>query len=139
RLSRLEPPEPPNRYERRRPGELVHLDIKKLARFVRPGHRVTGRGPSGWAGQRGHGYDSVHVAVDGYSRVAYVEILDDETKTTAIGFLERLRSWFADRGITVTEILTDNGSCYRAKDFAAACTRLGIKHRRTRPRRPRTN
>jgi transposase InsO family protein len=139
RLSRLEPPEPPNRYERRQPGELVHLDVKKLARFVRPGHRVTGRGPTGWAGQRGHGYDSVHVAVDDHTRVAYVEVLPDEKKATAIGFLERMRAWFAERGVTVTEILTDNGSCYRSREFAAACATLSIKHRRTRPRRPRTN
>jgi len=136
---RLGPPEPPNRYERRQAGELVHLDVKKLARFVRPGHRVTGRGPAGWAGQRGQGWEFVHVAIDDFSRVAYVEILDDERKTSAIGFLERMRAWFAARGITVSEILTDNGSCYIARDFAAACARLTIKHRRTRPRRPRTN
>lgn len=139
RLSRLEPPEPPNRYERRRPGELVHLDVKKLARFVRPGHRVTGRDAPGALARIGHGYEFVHVAVDDYSRVAYVEILDDERKTTAIGFLERMVAWFADRGITVTELLTDNGSCYVARDFATACAQLNIKHRRTRPRRPRTN
>jgi transposase InsO family protein len=139
RLSRLEPPEPPNRYERRQTGELVHLDIKKLARFVRPGHRVTGRDAPGAKGQVGHGYECIHVAVDDYSRIAYVEILDDELATSAIGFLQRLRAWFAERGITINEILTDNGPCYIAKDFAAACARLHITHRRTRPRRPRTN
>jgi transposase InsO family protein len=139
RLSRLDPPEPPNRYERRRPGELVHLDIKKLGRFVRPGHRVTGRSAPGATAQDGHGWEFVHVAVDDYSRVAYVEILDDERKATAIGFLERMVAWFTDRGITVSEILSDNGACYRASDFATACRTLGIKHRRTRPYRPRTN
>jgi transposase InsO family protein len=139
RLSRLGPPEPPNRYERRRPGELVHLDIKKLARFVRPGHRVTGRDAPGALSQTGHGYEFVHVGVDDYSRVAYVEILDDERASTAIGFLERLRAWFAARGIIITEVLSDNGSCYVARDFNVACAQLHIAHRRTRPRRPRTN
>lgn len=139
RLSRLEPPEPPNRYERRRPGELVHLDIKKLARFVRPGHRVTGRDAPGAYGKRGHGYEFVHVAIDDYSRLAYVEILDNEQAVSAIAFLERAVAWFAERGITVSELLTDNGSCYIARTFASACTRLEITHRRTRPRRPRTN
>jgi transposase InsO family protein len=138
RLSRLEPPEPPNRYERRRPGELVHLDVKKLGRFHRPGHRVTGRGVSGWRSQ-GAGWDFIHVAVDDHSRLAYVEILDDERKTSAIGFLERMAGWFAERGIRVREILTDNGSCYIAKDFAIACRRLRLRHLRTRPNRPRTN
>jgi len=136
---RLGPPEPPNRYERRKAGELVHLDVKKLARFVRPGHRVTGRAAPGALAQLGHGWEFVHVAVDDFSRVAYVEILEDERKTSAVGFLERMRAWFADRGIVIGEILTDNGSCYVARDFAAACERLNVKHRRTRPRRPRTN
>ncbi len=139
RLSRLAPPEPPNRYERRRPGELVHLDIKKLGRFVRPGHRVTGRAAPGATAQDGHGWDFVHVAVDDYSRVAYVEVLDNEQRATAIGFLERTVAWFADRGITVTEILSDNGACYRSGDFAAACRTLQLTHRHTRPYRPRTN
>jgi len=139
RLSRLAPPEPANRYERRRPGELVHLDVKKLGRFVRPGHRVTGRAAPGATAQDGHGWEFVHVAVDDYSRVAYVEILANEQRTTAIGFLERMVAWFAERGINVSEIISDNGACYRSSDFAAACTTLGIKHRRTRPYRPRTN
>jgi transposase InsO family protein len=139
RLSRLGPLEPPNRYVRRHPGELVHLDIKKLARFVRPGHRVTGRGVTGWAGQRGHGWEFVHVAVDDYSRVAYVEILDDERASTAIEFLHRAVTWFADHGVTVREVMSDNGSCYIARDFAAACAALHIKHIRTRARRPQTN
>jgi transposase InsO family protein len=139
RLSRLGPPEPANRYVRRHPGELVHLDIKKLARFVRPGHRVTGRGVKGWAGQRGQGWEFVHVAVDDHSRVAYVEILDDERANTAIGFLERAVEWFADHGVIIKEVMSDNGACYIARDFAAACTSLEIKHIRTRPRRPQTN
>jgi transposase InsO family protein len=139
RLSRLSPPEPPNRYERRRPGELVHLDVKKLGRFVRPGHRVTGRAAPGSTAQDGHGWEAVHVAVDDYSRVAYVEILHNEQRGPTVGFLERMVAWFADRGITISEVLTDNGAAYRSGIFAGACTRLGIKHRRTRPYRPRTN
>jgi transposase InsO family protein len=139
RLSRLGPPEAPNRYERRRPGELVHLDIKKLGRFARPGHRVTGRGVPGATAHVGVGWESVHVAVDDYSRVAYVEILEDEQQATTVGFLERTVAWFADRGITIGEVLTDNGPAYCSKAFATACSTLGIKHRRTRPYRPRTN
>jgi transposase InsO family protein len=139
RLSRLEPPEPPNRYERRRPGELVHLDIKKLGRFRRPGHRVTGREVAGGHGHRRQGWEFVHVAVDDYSRAAYVEILPDERQDTCIGFLDRTVAWFAAHGVRVERILTDNGSGYMAKTFAAACARHQIRHRRTRPYRPRTN
>jgi transposase InsO family protein len=139
RLSRLEPPEPPNRYVRRRPGELIHVDIKKLARFVRPGHRVMGRDAPGMRAQIRQGWEFVHVAVDDYSRVAYVEILPDETARSAIGFLERAVAWFAIHGVRVREVLSDNGSCYVAHDFARACRRLRIKHIRTRPNRPRTN
>lgn len=139
RVSRLEPPEPPNRYERRRPGELVHLDIKKLGRFRRPGHRVTGRSAPGAKGDQGHGWDFVHVAVDDYSRVAYVQVLPNERAETCIGFLERAIAWFANRAVRVERVLTDNGPAYCSRAFAAACTTLGIKHRRTRPYRPRTN
>jgi transposase InsO family protein len=139
RVSRLEPPEPPNRYERRRSGELVHFDIKGLGRFARPGHRVTGRGPAGYAGQKGMGWEYVHVAIDDYSRVAYVEVLSDQRRQSAIAFLERATAWFAARGAPVGEIITDNGSCYASRDFAAACARLGLRHLRTRPHRPRTN
>ena len=139
RLSRLEPPEPPNRYERRHPGELVHLDIKKLSRFVRPGHRVTGRGVPGSRGQLGQGWELVHIAIDDYSRVAYVEILHDERGETCAGFLERATAWFAQRGVRTQRILTDNGSGYCSRTFTAACARLHIRARRTRPYRPRTN
>jgi len=139
RLSRLEPPEPPNRYERRSPGELVHLDIKKLGRFRRPGHRVTGRAAAGAHADRGHGWDRVHVAVDDYSRAVYVEILDDEKGPTCAGFMERAVAWFAQRGVRVERVMTDNGSGYLARVFAAACARHQIRHLRTRPYRPRTN
>jgi len=139
RLSRLEPPEPPNRYERRSPGELVHLDIKKLGRFRRPGHRVTGRAAAGAHTERGHGWDRVHVAVDDYSRAVYVEILDDEKGPTCAGFMERAVAWFAQRGVRVERVMTDNGAGYLAKVFAAACHGHQIRHLRTRPYRPRTN
>ena len=138
RLSRLEPPEPPNRYVRRRPGELIHVDIKKLGRFVRPGHWATGRSVPGWRSQR-QGWEFVHVAIDDCSRVAYVEILDDEQGPTAVGFLERAVAWFADVGVRVRRVMSDNGSCYVSRVWAAACRKLRIKHLRTRPNRPRTN
>jgi transposase InsO family protein len=136
--SRLEPPEPPNRYERSAPGELVHVDVKKLARFHRPGHRMLGRGP-GRYDERGVGYDYVHVCVDDYSRLAYVEVLPNERATTAIAFLRRALSWFAQRGVRVQAVMSDNGSAYRSKLHKLACIALGIRHLRTRPRRPRTN
>jgi transposase InsO family protein len=139
RLSRLGPPEPPNRYVRRRPGELVHVDIKKLGRFVRPGHRVTGRNAPGWSARRGHGWEFVHVAIDDCSRVAYVEILDDERGPTAAAFLERAVTWFATLGVRVRRVMSDNGSCYLSKVWSATCRRMRIKHLRTRPNRPRTN
>jgi transposase InsO family protein len=136
RLSRLEPPEPPNRYCRRHPGELIHLDIKKLGRFHTPGHRVTGRGYG-----RNHkaGWEAVHVAIDDCTRLAYVEVLADETARTCIAFLERSVAWFAAKGVHVERVMTDNGSGYRSHAFAAACTRYDIRHLRTRPYRPRTN
>lgn len=139
RLSRLEPLEPPNRYCRRHPGELIHIDIKRLSKFTRPGHRVTGRGVKGWRGQLRKGFEYCHVAVDDTSRVAYVEILPDQTAKTCVEFLERAIGWFADRGVTVQRIMTDNGPGYRSKLHARAITRLDIKHLFTRPYRPRTN
>jgi transposase InsO family protein len=139
RLSRLEPPEPPNRYERRRPGELIHVDVKKLGRFRRPGHRVTGRTAPGACQDLGHGWDCVHVAIDDYSRVAYVEVLRDETAVSCIAFLDRAIAWFAQRAVRVERVMSDNGSGYKSHAFAAACTRHRIRHLRTRPYRPRTN
>jgi transposase InsO family protein len=139
RLSRLEPPEPPNRYERRHPGELVHLDIKKLSRFVRAGHRVTGRGVPGSRAQLRQGFEFVHIAIDDYSRVAYVEILHDERGQTCSAFLERAIAWFAERGVRVDRVLTDNGAGYRSQTFTTTCARHRIRPLRTRPYRPRTN
>jgi len=138
RLSKLGPPEPPNRYVRRRPGELIHVDIKKLGRFARPGHRVTGRNVPHWRSQ-GAGWDYVHVAIDDYSRVAYVEILDSQTSQDAVAFFDRAVAWFATLGVRVRSVMSDNGSCYISHDWAYACRRLRIKHLRTRPNRPRTN
>ena len=135
--SRLEPVEPPNRYECTRPGELVHIDVKKLGRFTRQGHRMLGRGRGRY--EEGAGYEYVHVCVDDFSRLAFVEILDDERALTAIGFLRRAVAWFAARGVTVERVMTDNGSAYRARTHHAACALLGIRHTRTRPHRPRTN
>jgi transposase InsO family protein len=139
RLSRLEPLEPPNRYCRRHPGELIHIDIKKLGRFRRPGHRVTGRAVKGSRAQTGAGWECCHVAIDDTSRVAYVEILPNETAKTCVAFLERAIAWFAVRGVTVQRIMTDNGPGYRSKLHARTITRLKMKHLFTRPYRPRTN
>jgi len=140
--------EPAVRYERSRPGELVHIDIKKLGRFQtagkRAGYRTTGAGRPRRRDAHGHdrgisGWEYVHVAVDDYSRLAYAEVLADERASTAIGFLKRALAFFARYGITVERILTDNGPAYRATVHALACAQLGLRHLRTRPRRPQTN
>ena len=136
RLKSLEPTEPPRRYEKEHPGELLHLDIKKLGRIRGVGHRVTGKRQHR---NRGIGWDFVHVAIDDASRLAYVEILPDERQKTAAGFLERTVAWFARHGIKIQRLLTDNGSCYRSKLFARTCRCLGMRHSFTRPYRPRTN
>lgn len=129
------------RYERERPGELVHVDIKKQGRIpAGGGWHVHGRDRmAGSRSKRGAGYDFVHAAVDDRSRLAYAEILADERKETASAFMGRALSFFADRGITVERVLTDNGSCYRSRTFARVLADAGIRHRRTRPYRPQTN
>lgn len=137
-LRALTPARVVRRYEKQRPGELLHLDIKKFGRFRRPGHRVKGRGP-GRHSPGGVGYDFVHVCVDDHSRLAYVEVLDDERKETAVGFLRRAIASFRRRRIRPERILTDNGSCYRSKDFKEICRELGVRHSFTRPYRPETN
>jgi transposase InsO family protein len=143
--SRLEPPEPPNRYERRNPGELVHVDIKQLGRVRGVGHRISGsRASQKRTRLQGRltgvaGWEYVHVMVDDYTRLAYAEVLDDLTASCAIAFLRRAVAWFADRGVHVQAVMTDNGSCYRAHAHQAALTELGLRHLRIRPRRPRTN
>lgn len=137
KLSRLEPAEPPNRYEKSRAGELVHIDVKKLGRIQGGvGHRIDGnrrRSPGGG------GWEFVHVCVDDATRLAYVEVLADETAKSAIGFLRRARAFYRCHGIKVEAVMTDNGSAYRSKKHAIACRLLKVKHRRTRPYRPRTN
>jgi transposase InsO family protein len=133
--SRLEPPEPPNRYERRHPGELVHVDVKKLGRFEVPGKRMVRRRDS----SRSYGWDAVHVMVDDFSRVAYVEVLPDERGETAVAFLRRGIAWFKSFGVEVERVMTDNGSPYVSTAHAVACRELGLRHLRTRPYRPRTN
>ena len=137
RLAWLDPPEPLRRYQRARPGELIHLDIKKLGRFDRPGHRVTGtrRG----CRNRGAGWDFVHVAVDDATRLAYVEVLADERRDTTTAFLLRALRWFREHGIRAERVMTDNGSAYRSCRFAKALRLLGIRHIFTRPYTPKTN
>jgi transposase InsO family protein len=147
KLSRLEPPEPPNRYEKSRPGELLHLDVKKLGRISvkGAGHRVTGhkrsrisrrddgvkRGATGW--------EYCHVCVDDATRLAFVEVLADERSRTAVAFLRSCLGFYRAHGVQVERVMTDNGSAYVSAVFSLACRALGIKHSRTRPYRPRTN
>jgi transposase InsO family protein len=133
--SRLEPPEPPNRYERSRPGELIHVDVKRLGRFGAAGKRVVGERHA----SRGYGWECCHVAVDDATRLAYVEVLADERGETAVEFLRRAIAWFAECGVRVERVMTDNGSPYVSAAHAVACSELGISHLRTRPYRPRTN
>jgi transposase InsO family protein len=130
--------EQPLRYERSRPGELLHIDVKKLGRIDRPGHRVTGD-RSDRRNQGKKGWEYVHIAVDDYSRLAYAEVLSDERATTAAGFLARALAFYRRHGVLVERVLTDNGSCYRGVVHALACRQLGIRHLRTRPYRPQTN
>jgi transposase InsO family protein len=138
RLDRLEPRSRVVRYERDRPGELVHLDTKMLGR-IRPGggHRIHGRRKGDL--HNGLGWNRVHVAIDDFSRLAYAEELPNESPATTAGFLHRAWRFYASYGITIERVLTDNGGCYRSYDFAAACDELGLGHRRTQPYHPQTN
>src|SRR5829696_10155937 len=147
--SRLAPPEPPNRYELARPGQLVHVDVKRLGRISTrgAGHRVTGHRRSQFKrGERGArrqvtGYEFVHVMVDDHSRLAYAEVLQGkgENARQAVGFLRRGLRFFADHGVSVERVMSDNGSGYVSSTHAVACRALGVRHTRIRPRRPRTN
>jgi transposase InsO family protein len=147
RRSRLSPPQPPNRYERRHPGELVHVDIKKLGRISArgAGHRMVGHRKSQdfrrISGRKLHltGFEYVHVMVDDHSRVAYAEVLEALTAECAVAFLGRAVAWFAERGVKIRAVMTDNGSCYTAYAHRAALSELGLKHLRIKPGRPRTN
>jgi transposase InsO family protein len=136
RLNSIDPPAPVRRYQRQRPGELLHLDIKKLARFQRTGHRITG---NRLGASEGVGYDFFHVAIDDATRLAYVEVLPDERRGSTTGFLVRALRWFKARGIRVERVMTDNGSGYVARLFRKALRMLAIRHIRTRPYTPKTN
>ena len=138
KLSALEPAEPLRRYERERPGELVHIDIKKLGRFNQIGHRITGD-RRGQSNGRGVGWEYVHVCIDDHSRVAFAKIMSDEKRRSAIAFLKAALAYYASLGIKVERVMTDNGSCYRSFAFRRACKRLGLKHIRTKPYTPKTN
>lgn len=138
-MGKLPPPHPPPpvvRYERERPGELIHIDTKKLGRFQRLGHRVTGNRHQS---SRAAGWDYLHVCVDDASRLAYVEIRPDERRYTATRFLIHALRFFRDHGVRVQRVMTDNGNPYRSKAFAKACCWLHLQHKRTRPYTPRTN
>ena len=136
RLKYLTPPEPVQRYERSQAGDLIHIDVKKLGRIKRVGHRITGdrRDRS-----RGAGWEYVHVAIDDYTRLAYVEVLPNERAETAVGFVTRALAFYRRHGITVRQLMSDNGSAYVSRDFAALCTRFRLRHLRTKPYTPRTN
>jgi transposase InsO family protein len=137
-LSALEPHPPRPRYERASPGEIIHIDIKKLGRFNRTGHRIT-RNPAGHAGTGRPGWEFVHVAIDDHSRLATAQIFVDEKKESAIAFLQAAVSYYRSLGVAVSRVMTDNGSCYRSKAFARACKAMGVKHITTRPYTPQTN
>jgi transposase InsO family protein len=146
KLRALEPAEPVRRYQREHPGELLHIDIKKLGRFERVGHRITGdrtrqsstrgkRGGKSW----GMGWEYVHIAIDDASRVAFAQVMPDEKKESATAFLKAALAYYQSLGVTVARVMTDNGGCYKAFDFRDACRDLGLKHIRTRPYTPKTN
>jgi transposase InsO family protein len=137
RLCQLEPPRPENRYEHAAPGDLLHLDIKKLGRFNRPGHRVTGTRVD--CKSAGAGWEFVHIAIDDHSRIAFGSIHPDERASSACDALLRAVRYYRDLGIRFSSVLTDNGSPYVSRRFKRLCRRLGLKHRRTRPYTPRTN
>ena len=137
RMRDLEPAAPVIRYERKQPGELIHLDIKKLGRFDRIGHRITGD-RTGQSNSRGIGWEFVHVAIDDASRIAFCQVMPDEKKQSAVAFLKAALAYYASLGITVARVMTDNGSCYRAFDFRDACRDRALKHIRTKPYTPKT-
>ena len=136
RLKNLDIPPPPRRYQWENPGDLLHIDIKKLGRFARPGHRVHGDRRQD---SPGAGWEFVHVAIDDASRVAFAEILADERKESVVAFLSSALRFYKQLGITVRRVMTDNGRGYVSSAFRDACMALGLKHIRTRPYTPRTN
>lgn len=136
KLPPLQPAEPANRYERPMPGDLIHIDVKKLGRIGREGHRVNGDRTTR---TRGIGWEFVHVCVDDCTRLAYVEVLENERKESVTAFLQRAVAWFGGHGVEIRRLMTDNGPGYRSKLHRKACEQLGIRHLFTRPYRPRTN
>ena len=138
KLSALEPAEPVRRYERQRPGEMIHIDIKKLGKFNQIGHRITGD-RKGQSNGRGVGWEYVHVCIDDHSRVAFAKIMSNEKKRSAIDFLKAALTYYAGLGIKVERVMTDNGSCYKSLAFRRACKRFGLRHIRTKPYTPKTN
>jgi transposase InsO family protein len=146
RIRDLEPAEPVRRYEREHPGELIHIDIKKLGKFNHVGHRITKdrtrqsssrgvRGGKSW----GVGWEFVHVCIDDASRIAFSRVMKDERKASAVAFLKAAVAYYASLGVTIERVMTDNGSCYKSFAFRRACKKLGLKHIRTRPYTPKTN
>jgi transposase InsO family protein len=138
KLAALEPAEPVRRYEREHPGELIHIDIKKLGRIDGVGHRITGD-RTRQSSHRGIGWEYVHVCVDDASRVAFVQVMHTERKESSIAFLKAAVAYYASLGVKVSRVMTDNGSCYKAFDFRDASRDLGLRHIRTKPYTPRTN
>ncbi|MGH8429092.1 MAG: IS481 family transposase [Solimonas sp.] len=138
KLSALEPAEPPRRYQRELPGEMIHIDIKKLGKFNQIGHRITGD-RKGQSNSRGVGWEYLHVCIDDASRLAFSRIMKSERKACAVAFLKAAVAYYKSLGVIVERVMTDNGSCYRSKAFAKACRRLKLNHIRTKPYTPRTN
>ena len=138
RAKDLDPPAPVVRYERATPGELIHLDIKKLGRFEKVGHRITGD-RTGQSNNRGAGWEFVHVCIDDASRLAFSQVMKDETAGSAVPFLKAAVAYYASLGVTVSRVMTDNGSCYISHAFRDACAELGLKHIKTKPYTPKTN
>lgn len=138
RLKYLDPPAPVRRYEKQRPGELIHLDVKKLGRIKGIGHRFTGYHANVHRA-RGIGWEFVHVCIDDFTRLAYVEVLEDEKGPTTVGFLRRAVAWFRELGVAVERVMSDNGTNYRSHAFRAALVQLRLEHTRTKPYTPRTN
>ncbi|MEW5425281.1 IS481 family transposase, partial [Amorphus sp. 3PC139-8] len=143
RATDLEPRQPVRRYEHARPGDMIHLDIKKLGRFERPGHRVTGdrtgQSTPRNSGKPGYGWEFVHVTIDDHSRLSFTELHPDEKAVSAVAHLKASVAWYTGLGVKVRRVMTDNGPCYTSKAFAKACRDLGLKHIRTKPYTPRTN
>ena len=143
RAKDLKPSEPVVRYEYGKPGGLIHVDIKKLGKFEKPGHRVTGNrmkqsNPRSTK-KGGYGWEYVHVSIDDHSRVSYTDIFQDEKATSAVAHLKAAVAYYQKLGVKVTRVMSDNGACYKSDAFAKACKELGLKHIRTKPYTPKTN